>query len=210
MKEGRPSVKEAMEFWTHMPKKGLIRIAFFLLSFVLFLFVSGQLILRLSNNSFDIGPSSYVLPGIVVLAMVFFYYPSLPGTYERQFKAKLRPDISKAELNVLLTDMLSKSLYLASIAIFLICILCVLAYALAGYPGLSNVTTSIMVVATMVNVFLISLVAGSLGGYNREFLRRTFIEEEYSRSTSIGSYKRIYALLLAFNTMAIAAALILR
>jgi hypothetical protein len=193
------SLQESLAFWGYICKKRPASIILYVSSFVIFFLIIGQLARELSGGRFG-GPFA-LISALVILPMLFFYFPKMPALYKFQFKGKIRPDIKEEELTRLINEMIVRSLELASISIIAIGILCALVYSAAKYLALSDMVTLVLLAATVFNVFLVSLVAFSLGGYNKEFLRRTFTDEEYMRFSSPGSYKRIYAALAIFDAI---------
>jgi hypothetical protein len=198
----RPTLKEAVAFWGYMYKKGLLSIILYFLSFVLLLVVFWWLAQGLISKYFGVDSWLILVLALPLLIMLFFQIPSIPRLYELQFKGKIKQDIPEAELKGLLLEVARKSLEIAAMVIILMCVLCVLVYGAAKYFAIPNIITLILVTATAFNTFLISLVAVSLGGYNRDFLRRTFTEEEFKRYTRLSSYKRAFTVLAAFDVLA--------
>lgn len=194
------TLHESLEFWGYACKKRPASVILYVLSFIIFLFITGQLARQLSGIGFG-GPIALIAI-LTILPMLFIYFPQMPALYKYQFKRKIRRDIAEGELTVLVTDMVIKSLEYAAMAIIIIGLSCALVYALAKYLALSDMVTLVLLALTAFNVFLASLVVFSLGGYNKEFLRKTFTDEEYKRSTSISSYRRILAVLIFFDFLA--------
>lgn len=184
-----------------MYRKGLQGIVLYFLSMVMLLAVFWWLASNLLSKYFFMGPWAIIVLALVPLAVIFLYIPSLPRTYRYQFKGKIRQDIPEEELESLLLELTYKSLELAAIVIFVISALCVLVYAVAQYLAAPGAITLALEAAAVFNMFLISLVAVSNGGYNKKLLRRTFTEEGYWLYTSRGNYRRIVTILLAFDAL---------
>jgi hypothetical protein len=113
----------------------------------------------------------------------------------------MRRDIPESELKGLSLELTGKSLELSAMIIIGICLLCMVVYIAALYLAIPDTITLALEAATVFNTFLISLVAASLGGYNREVLRKTFTEEEYKRYTSPGHYRRTFLILAVFDVL---------
>lgn len=184
-----------------MYKKGLKSIILYFLSFILIILLSIMLAQRLFGNIIGMDTWLILFLGLFMLPMFFFYIPSIPWSYEFQFKGKIKPDIPKDELEVLILESTRKSLELASVIIIVMCVLSILVYSAAKYLAISDIITLVLVVATAFNTFLISMVVVSLGGYNKDLLRTTFTEEEYKRYTRLSNYKRIFTLLVIFDVL---------
>lgn len=196
-----PSFKEAMAFWGYMYKKGLLGIILYFLSFLVFFMVAWWIAHELSVKYFMVSPWLTLIIAIAILPLLFFYIPIMPRSYEFQFKGKIRQDIPEAELKELLIEMTRKSLEIAAMVIMLMCVLCLMVYGATRYLAISDTITLALVVATAFNIFLISLVAISLGGYNKDLLHKTFTEEEYKRYTSLSNYRNTFFLLVAFDAL---------
>lgn len=195
------SLSESLAFWGYIYKKRPASIILYISAFIIFFLIMALLAQKFSGGR--LGGLFALISTLIILPMLFLYYPKLPALYKFQFKGKFSPDIKDEELTGLINEMVIKSMELASISIITIGILCGLAYYVAKYLALSDTITLVLLASTIFNVFLISLVVFSLGGYNKEFLCRTFTDEEYRRNSSPGNYKRIYAVLAVFNAIII-------
>jgi hypothetical protein len=201
---GSFSIGDTVAFWEHLYKKGqLIGVLIYILSALLFFTVLAYLV----QGLFDKALGSYSIPLItftlIIFMMFVFIFPSMPRLYRVQFKGKLRTDIPEEELNGLLIEMTGKSLELAAIIIDVICLLCIAIFEIAEFLSLPDTVTSILLAATALDTFLASLVLASIGRSNRYYARKIHIKEEYRRFTSLGNYKRIYAILIIVNVLAV-------
>jgi hypothetical protein len=194
---------ETLAFWEHVYKNGqMARALLFLASSLLFLLLLAYVL----GGSFGGAPGSFSYPvlsiGVILIALVIFFYPTMPRSYRTQFKGKFRSDIPEVELNGLLVEMTEKSLELTAIIVDAVCVLCIMVYAAGKLFSLPDNITLILLVATAIDTILISLIVGSLGKTNLYYMRMTFTDDEYKRYSRPSNYKRIIALLVLVNVIA--------
>lgn len=197
----RPTIAEAIGFWEYMYKKGLSGIILYFLSFAMLLLIFWWIARGLLSKYILADPWLMLIVALPMFGMLFLYIPAMPRSYESQFKGKMRRDIPESELKGLSLELTGKSLELSAMIIIGICLLCMVVYIAALYLAIPDTITLALEAATVFNTFLISLVAASLGGYNREVLRKTFTEEEYKRYTSPGHYRRTFLILAVFDVL---------
>jgi hypothetical protein len=198
------SIRELMTFWKYLYKNGrMIRILIYialslLLLLLLTLLVQGTLDEVLGPNTFPV----FVLP-LLVLVMFILYSPTLPRLYRYQFQGKFRPEITEDALHGLLMELVGKSLEMVSMMIGLICAFCIVVFEAGKFFSLPDNIMLTLLAITAIDTFLTTLLFSTLGRYNRDFLSRTFSEEEYKRYTSLGNYRNLLIALFAINVLAV-------
>jgi hypothetical protein len=202
---GKPfSPGDTLAFWEYLYKSGLLaRVILCMVSSLVFLLLLAYVIGSRFYGASGLFSTPVMGFTFVLLIVMVFVFPSMPRSYRAQFKNKFRPDISREELDGLLVEMTGKSLELMAVMIDAICVLCIAVLATGKYYSLSDNVTLILLAAAAIDVFLISLVVASLGKINLYYLRKTMKEEEIQRYAGIGGYKRIIALLVIVNAVAI-------
>ena len=189
------SMVDFIEFWEYAFKKRRVGLILYPLVTLSLLLCYYQLVQLLSGNVLSMNSWMISLQTIVVFVMFFFGLSSLSGQYLRQFKTKLRPDIPEKELKRLIHDMIGKALEQGSVIITIILMTCVCVYMAAKGLAMSAIMAWVLVGGTGFNLLLLSFIIASMSKYNREFLRKAHIDEDYLRYTSLKNYKNIFLIL---------------